>query len=363
MGRRARQLRLQIGCLAAASLALATYARDAVAASGQRFEAPTLAGLGYSAVTAKTSTISTTGKRMLAVPTWVGGRFTVGSGEVVTVYVSASYGADDGQAGEWANWFASLPHGAELERMTAYFAPLPEVEEICGSTDVLGCYGGQRLVSIGDSSVGIPPASVAAHQYGHHVANNRLNTPWPAIDLGTKRWSTYMHICARVAAGTAFPGDESFNYELNPGEGFAESYRVLVETNGTAQGYDWPIVDASFRPDAQSLAAVRADVVTPWNGPASTTVRGTFVRRTRIWTSNVATPLDGDFRLQLSAAGGGVGGVSLLTDDGRTKLATGSWNSAGGKSLSYRVCGARSLQVRLKRNGAAARFTLRMTIP
>ena len=363
MRRRARQLRLLIGCVAVASFALTTYAGTAFAAGRPHFEAPTLAGLGYSAVSAKTSTISTTGKRMLAAPTWVGGRFMVLTGEVVTVYVSASYGAADSEAGEWANWFASLPHGAELERLIAYFAPLSEVEAICGSTDLLGCYGSQRLVSIGDSSLGITPASVAAHEYGHHVAHNRLNTPWPAIDWGTKRWSTYMHICARVAAGTAFPGDEDFNYELNPGEGFAESYRVLVETNGTAQGYDWPIVDASFRPEAQGLAAIRADVLSPWNGPASTTVRGTFVRRARIWTSMVATPRDGDFRLQLSAAGGGVGDVSLLTADGRTKLAAGSWDSGGGRSLAYRVCGARSLQIRVKRNGAAVRFRLRMTIP
>ena len=37
----------------------------------------------------------------------------------------------------------------------------------------------------------------------------------------------------------AFPGNEGANYSLNPGEAFAESYRVLVETNGTAVGYDW----------------------------------------------------------------------------------------------------------------------------
>ena len=35
---------------------------------------------------------------------------------------------------------------------------------------------------------------------------------------------------------------------------FAESYRVLVETNGTAVGYDWPIVDPSFRPTHRALS-------------------------------------------------------------------------------------------------------------
>jgi hypothetical protein len=360
MRRRARQLRLLIGAAVALS-ALGASADNATAAGSPRFEAPTLAGLGYSAAFAKTSTISSRGERRLADSHWVGGRFAVGAGEAVTVYVSATYGAGEGQAREWANWFASLPHGAELGLLTAYFAPLSEVESICASTDVLGCYAGQRLVSVGDSSTGLTPASIAAHEYGHHVANNRLNSPWAAIDWGTKRWSTYMHICARVQAHTAFPGDEGLNYPFNPGEGFAESYRVLVETNGTAQGYDWPIVDASFRPDQQSLAAIREDVLHPWTGPVATTVRGAFLRRKHVWTSTVPTPLDGDARVELRAARGAIGNVSVVADDGRT-LATGSWTSGGGKSLVYRVCGARSLKLRVTRAGGP-RFTLRLSVP
>jgi hypothetical protein len=363
MRRGSRQVRGLIGCVALLSIVLTAHMDDAAASGNPRFEAPTLAGLGYTATLAQTSTLSTTGRRRLADFAWLGGRYTVATGETVTVYISATYGASDEQAREWANWFASLPHGAELGLVTAYLAPLGEVESICGSTDVLGCYGDQRLVSLGDSSSGMPPASIAAHEYGHHVANNRSNAPWTAIDWGTKRWATSMHICARVAASTAFPGDEGFNYALNPGEGFAESYRVLVEMNGTGEGYDWPIVDASFRPDAEALAAVREDVLHPWAGPTTTTVRGTFLRRSRVWASTVPTPRDGDVRVQLTVPGGEIGDVKLVTDDGRATLATGSWDSRGGKSLAYRVCGARSLRVRLTRNGAATRFTLRITVP
>ena len=36
-----------------------------------------------------------------------------------------------------------------------------------------------------------PPAKeIAAHEYGHHVANNRNDAPWSAVDYGAKRWSS-----------------------------------------------------------------------------------------------------------------------------------------------------------------------------
>ena len=54
---------------------------------------------------------------------------------------------------------------------------------------------------------------------------------------------------------------------------------MLMETNGSAVGYDWPIVDPSFRPDAQSLAALREDVVNPWQGSSTTIIRGKFLRK------------------------------------------------------------------------------------
>jgi hypothetical protein len=159
-----------------------------------------------------------------------------------------------------------------------------------------------------------------------------------------------------------FPGDEGVNYSFNPGEAFAESYRVLVETNGTALGYDWPIVDASFRPDARALAAVREDVLNPWPGPTTKTISGKFLRRTHTWTAQVATPLDGDLRLRVTVPGGGANDVTLLSGDGRTVLATGSWDSSGGKSVEYRVCGARSVKVRVTRGGVSARFSLRVAV-
>src|SRR5438034_7045369 len=74
---------------------------------------------------------------------------------------------------------------------------------------------------------GTSKETVLVHELGHNVAANRDNAPWSAVDWGTKRWATYMNVCARHDAGTAFPGDEADHYLLNPGEAFAETYRLL----------------------------------------------------------------------------------------------------------------------------------------
>jgi hypothetical protein len=320
--------------------------------------APSFAGAVASRIRVLAST-----PRHLAGASWWGGTYEVPGGEHVTIYISTSYEQADTVAQQWVGFFGGLPHGKELSLAKIYIAPLAEVEQMCSADNVLGCYGGQTLVILGDSIAGIAPASIATHEYGHHVAANRSNAPWRAIDWGTKRWATQSGICGRVDAGTVFPGDEGANYSLNPGEGFAESYRVLVETKGTGVGYDWPIVDPSFRPNSEALAAIREDVLHPWFAAPARTIRGKFLRRSHTWSATVATPLDGELHLRLTASGGGAHDVTLLSSDGRRVLATSSWNSSGGKSIEYRVCGARSVRARVTRGAASARFTLRVTTP
>jgi hypothetical protein len=329
--------------LAAAALAVASTSAGAHAST------PALPAL-------QTTTLSQHGVRVLARLPWQARRYIVNSGEEVRVSVSPAY-ASDPQAGQrWAEFFASLPHNAELARLDAYIAPLDEVEQICGG-EAFGCYGSNHLVTMGEANSGVTAQSVATHEYGHHVAQNRINPPWLAIDWGTKRWASVVGVCARQRDGTAFPGDEDVNYTLNPGEAFAESYRALVETNGTGVGYDWPLVDDSFRPTPEALAAVREDVAHPWVAPSTATISGRFAGAARAWTTSVATPLDGDLRIQVGAAAD----VKLLAGD--AVLAKSSWTSSGGKALEYRICGTRSLKVRVSRTGAAARFTLRITEP
>ncbi len=341
---------------------VAVLAAPTASATGPRLESPARGAADFGRISSRT-TLLESAPRKLADASWWGGTFPVPDGEHVTVYISTSYPEVDSVARDWADFFAGLPHGHELSTATVYIAPLTQVAELCQSGEALGCYGGQTLIVVGESTDGISPSSIAAHEYGHHIAANRSNAPWPAIDWGTKRWATTMGICERVAGGTAFPGDEGANYSLNPGEGFAESYRVLVEANGADAGYDWPIVDPSFRPTPASLAAMREDILQPWSDAMTKTIRGKFLRGRRTWTTQVTTPLDGDLRLRVMVPGGGADDVTLLSGDGRTVLATDSWASTGGKSAEYRVCGARSLRVRVTRGGVAARFTLRVTLP
>jgi hypothetical protein len=349
--------------IVALALAVAACVAPSANASPPRAEAPTLSWLDAAgAARFRTTTLARAGAARVAAGNWNGGSYTTATGDTVVVYVSPAYGSDASIGRRWADFFASLPHGRELRSLTAYVAPLNEVEELCGG-EALGCYGGSTLVMVGDSSGGIPPASVAAHEYGHHVAANRLNTPWLAVDWGTKRWATYMGICGRVAAGTAFPGNEDGAYRLNPGEGFAESYRVLVETGGTAAGYIWPIVDDQFRPDAHTLELVRQDVLEPWSESPARVIRAKFPGRARTWTMKIVTPLDGDLRVGLTVPNGGVDDATLLADDGRTRLATADWDGPGRKSLSYQVCGVRSVTLRVKRGTTVSRFTLRVAAP
>jgi hypothetical protein len=342
---------------------LAVVTAPAAGAAPQQLESPALVAPSFSGAVAPRTTLLGSAPRHLAALSWWGGTYDVAGGEHVSIYISTSYPEADAVAHQWVAFFGGIPHGKELSLARVYIAPLDEVEEMCSSDGVLGCYGGQTLVTVGDSTAGIPPASIAAHEYGHHIAANRSNLPWRALDWGTKRWASQTGICSRVEAGVVFPGDEGANYSFNPGEGFAESYRVLVETNGTAVGYDWPIVDPSFRPDAPALAALREDVMHPWSAPTTRMIRQKFLRRSRTWTAQVATPLDGDLRLRVTAPGGGAPDVTLLSSNGQTVLATGSWESTGGKSVAYRVCGTRSVRVRVTRGSAAPRFSLHVTVP
>ncbi len=169
-------------------------------------------------------------------------------------------------------------------------------------------------------------------------------------------WASHMNICARTAQSTAFPGDEGSAYTLNPGEAFAESYRVLNERDRGAP-FVWPIVDPSFIPDNAALDALRQDVVEPWTGPTRRTFRVRFAPGRRSWTKTLATPLDG----QLSAAAGGPADVQLM--DGARSVAGGAWTATGGKSFEYQVCGVRSFVLRVRRAGGPRTLVLRLVQP
>jgi hypothetical protein len=320
-----------------------------------RLEAPvTLAGPGLAPRAWASGSVA---PARLAAGGWWGGRYAARTGEAVTVYVSTSYPADEAVARQWADYFASLLHGPELTAVTAYVAPPAEVAGLCGTTEALGCYRNQRLVTIGDSTAGVPPTAVAAHEFGHHVAHNRVNPPWRALDWGPKRWASQVGVCARTKAGAFFPGDEDRFYAQNPGEGFAEAYRLLNESRAGATTFSWPLVDQSFYPDSGAFGAIEEDVLRPWSTPAVATLPGRFLATgPGVWRRTIATPLDGDLSVALSLPPAATYDLDLLASDGRTVVGRGLWSGVARKSLRFTICGQRSVTLRVTRRGLPGAF-------
>jgi len=207
---------------------------------------------------------------------WWGGPVVTSTGETVTIYVSDRFPQDESARLSWANFFAWLYHESELSRVMIYQAPLDEVRQICGP-EAAGCYSPSRQILVFPGDVGAgADADIGAHEYGHHVAANRRNDPWDASDWGPKRWATAVGVCSRVAAGTAYPGDEGDHYTLNTGEAFAEAYRFLnIQRGGTWANFPL-LVDPSFMPTADSIAAALSDVQQPWTAPVSASWDGRF---------------------------------------------------------------------------------------
>lgn len=289
-----------------------------------------------------------------------GGAYTTSTGETVRVNASDRYPVDETVTRAWAEFLAGLVHGPELARVTLYLAPYAEVQSLCGF-DALACYSAQRELIVApreDFPAGPTAQAVVTHEYGHHLARNRTNAPWSALSYGTKRWASRIGVCTRTAAGTLFPGGVGFRYRLDPGEGFAEAYRVLNEQRAGRPGTAWEIVDASLRPDTLALAALEQDILNPWTSPTTQTRSGTFrAPGTATRSFPLATPLDGSLRLTLTAPAKMRLRLSLYDAARNVTVAT------GGRKISTVICGHRSLAVRVTRNAGAGRFSLSINKP
>jgi hypothetical protein len=296
--------------------------------------------------------ISGTGTLALqrAAAAW-GGTYTTTSGEQVHVLVSDSYPQDQSRPQGWAEFLSRLVHGSELSVVTLFIAPLGEIQRICGG-GALACYdsGRDTIYAPGEQvSDATTAESVVAHEYGHHIAANRSNIPWVSLDYGTKRWASYVNVCARTESGELHPGDELEAYRLNPGEAFAETFRVLNERRLGLPASPWDIVDSRFIPDDEALARVEEDVTQPWQS-TSVSLRGRVARQaTR--SLAVATPLDGQLTVTVRTsttvrAQLVVGGRVVQTRSGRAA------------SFTATVCGTRSATVRIRPAAKAATYTL-----
>jgi hypothetical protein len=290
-----------------------------------------------------------------------GGAYVTSTGETVRVFASDAYAGDTSFNQARAEAIVRLPHGAELSALTSYFLTFDEMQSICGR-QALACYSprNQTLISLGENAPdGTSAESIMAHEYGHHLAANRINPPWIALDWGTKRWASAVGICARERAGEVFPGDP-FRYELDPAEGFAEAYRVLTEIRAGRSSEWWDIVDRLFYPDAAALAAIEQDVATPWAAATALARSGSVsaARAARTRSFRVPTPLDGTLRVTVRPPARAA--LRLTVAAGSTVL---KQAAAGARTVETTVCGQREVVVRVARVRGAGTFRLAISRP
>ena len=266
------------------------------------------------------------------------GEYATPSGATVRIEVSDSYEPDEAESQMWADFVDSLVHGAEIERVTIFFAPFQEMQSICGR-QAAACYApssGTIVVPGEDIENGPTVEALLAHEYGHHVGASRTNAPWRAVTYGTKRWATSLGVCPRVTAGELVTGGGGDAYEVNPGEIFAESYRVLNQRRLGIEESPWEIVSQAYYPSERALRLLEQDVLEPWTKNTAVTLRGRGTRTVR-----VATPLDGVFRATISGPRGTVYRVAAPTT----------------------VCGQRFVNVRVTRVRGTGAYTLRVSRP
>jgi hypothetical protein len=294
---------------------------------------------------------------------WRGGPITTSTGETVTVLVSDSLDASVTPE-SWAEFIAHLPHGSEISKLTAYIASLDEVGQLCGP-QALGCYQDDQLVGVGQTQIdGTTTDEVIRHEYGHHIAFNRSNPPWVAVDWGPKYWASTLDVCGRAARGSAFPGDEGSHYDQNPGEAWAETYRLLAERQAGIVTAGWPIVSPSFFPTEAAFQAAERDVLQPWTAGKAVTYRRQFTKKgKKVWLIHLQTPLDGSLSVSSTFPNGGLYGLTLVGANGRTVLKRGFFSGSRTERLVTSVCGQRSLFVRVTQKGAFGRVSVTASTP
>jgi hypothetical protein len=293
-----------------------------------------------------------------------GGPITAADGETVTVYAQDEILAVDPAANQhWADVLAGLLHGSELSTVTLFVATLDRVHALCG-TGALGCYSERTrsIVAVGQDQPTITARAVVTHEYGHHVAGSRDNFPWPAIAWGTKRWASYLNVCRRAKAGELAPGDESRLYELNPGEAFAEDYRLLNERRAGLPETFWGVVSQSLYPDQTALDLLALDVTSPWAGNTSSTFTTRFGPRAIGRGYRISTSDDGNFTATLTSPAGSrftLRVVDLTSGNELASVAT----PARVKTVQLSICGERSLQIKVRRVSGSGTITLTVSKP
>ena len=279
-------------------------------------------------------------------------------GYPVVVEASASYPMDPAADQKLVDFLASRVHGAELGELSVYVGTPAEIVDLCGGDpEVVACYAidQARMFVPGEAVRGIPVEYPLTHEYGHHVASRRSNSPWEALDWGAKHWASAMRVCSYVRRGLLFPGNQGSHYWDDPGEGFADGYAHL---HYPAAPWHY---NRLMRPTAKALAAIRRDVVQPWTGPRSRTFRGRLGPHRAKRSFQIQLTLDGDLGLQLTAPRGTVYEVEAETPG----FAAGRRLRSGGE-FGVEWCrrrGVDHVKLTVRRRSGSGPFALRVSWP
>ncbi len=296
------------------------------------------------------------------------GRYPINDGSEATIAVQVtaaceqSCTAADPQA--IANMIGSFIHGPEVTLLTVQLDTPFQLGFDCGF-DAQSCYfGGENKIVISGNAETAPDSAsrefVLAHEYGHHVAQHRdLPAPFTsAIDWGTERWATAVHVCQGHRNGHFFPGDEGTHYYEDPGEAFAESFAFNRFPDAAVQ---WAWAPA-LRPTAASLRALREDVLRPWTSRHTITVSGRVPRHGTA-VAEIPTPFDG--QVSIGPVGEPRLGYELILRNHSGKVLRKSREGVSLRHrLDYTVCGQSQLRVGVRSLGAPGKeFTLTVQRP
>jgi hypothetical protein len=346
-----------------ASIAMAfAFGAAAQSSTTRRLESPRLAEIARGSAAIPDTLLDPGPMRALGPSGFWGGDYRTPSGETVTVYASNSYPVDSALGQRWANFLASLLHGSELSSVTVLLATPDQIKRICGGFAV-ACYddrGGLLYAPGEDPNSDFSAEAVITHEYGHHVAAHRSNAPWRALHWGPKRWASSMQVCAKVRADKLVPGAEDpISYGINPGEGWAETYRVLNERRLGLPEAPWQIVSDSLYPDDFALTAAEQDVTTQWQTETTTTRTASLRPNTSAVTYTIATELDGTLKVALRPSAG----LRLMLDVYASGTRVVHTVAARAIARTTTICGARSYRIRVTATGGRGSFSLTVAEP
>ena len=324
--------------------------------------------------------------RQSSTPTEYGGSYKA-RGATLRIFTAASYG--DGAEVRasrvaWADYFASLPHSSELDRLTVVISPFGEMQTSCGG-EADSCYSpGEGIIYlVGETPPdGSDIRQIAAHEYGHHIATNRDNWPWDAEYWGPKYWASARQVCANTRTRLnspvtrtkplMFPGDQGANYNDNPAEVWAETYRIIASNAIGVPADPWeydpahtpPLLglglNPAWKPTAEMLVAAQRDVAHPWPGERTRVWKGKFRPGGRsAKVVDLPLSLDGRVTAKLETAAQLTSRIQLQATAGRRLT---HWTAASHTpALKNDVCGVKLARVRIARTAGAGSWKLTVT--